>query len=499
MVFLALTKIIGFRSLSSSLTSRLISLLLLGFVRGFAIYVTAGGLSLSQPSSLNQRVGNSVMTTVVWLGLFACLFEANDRYKRRYQALVSQLLISKLDPSAGPDTSFSIAAQDLLDFQDSLKSVYTQAVKSPNLQKAAEEASKGINAQLEETLKPIVHEIWSRSLMEAPRINPRALMKISIIEPRLNLGAIAPIYWFTSMINYGLALGLPLGFIISSTSTFLLILLESVRRRIVARIEAKGATVNFIFFLFIGPLIVSFPLQMTLGTGIIELLPFILILGMFVDAILISFSMISHAIGERSSMILRLEDELLTKSIDSERSKTFDASSDFQLSSYLHNSFQSELRAIAYELKGAAKEPSEGKIESALDKFAVFLEKSIYSDFVDYLESPKERLVRVVKSWESLVELLIDFDDEILEDPVRSSIFVQFVQEVISNAVRSGGATKIVIRGQYEEGIFRVDVKNDGVLNVKDSGLGTLWIERLSLKRRNIEQVGKETRLQVEF
>jgi hypothetical protein len=207
-----------------------------------------------------------------------------------------------------------------------------------------------------------------------------------------------------------------------------------------------------------------------------------------------------HGSEARSLIIQRLRSEISKREIDNLPTVLQSSPSDFQLASYLHNSLQSEILSIAYELGESAKDPFAGRVESALERFSSVVERSLESDFIEYLESPQERYLKVVESWSSIVSIEIDVDKAIFEDSVRVSVFVQFIQEAIANSVRRGGATEIRITGAYSEGIFKVEVvDNGGISSAIGKGIGRTWVDRLSISKWDLENDGGRTSLKVEF
>jgi two-component sensor histidine kinase len=472
----------------------------LGVLRGVLIFSGADFFSLEQPVELASRILNSTLTTIVWLGLLSVLIEVSSRYKRRYLAIISQLLISNIMEQKGPEKSFALVADEMLQLQSALKGSYSRALEDPILREGASRASTEIFQQLENILKPVTINIWNNSLTSVPTFKVLTLIKISVFEFYLNLKLALPIFFLTSVINYSATFGLRAGFEISLFGTVLIFLAEVTRRKTEKIFSQFQSVLNTLFLPCSGFLIVYLSFFLTSDVAFKEMYPYVILLGSFLTGIFLLFSILGHATKARAIVMERLVAEVDDKQQFRNRFQTASSSNDFQLASYLHNSLQSELMAIAYELSEAAQNPSQRRIDTAMERFSSVIGKSLQSDFAEYLESPKERYEKIIDSWSSIVSISLKVDASIFLDASRASVFVQFVQESIANAVRSGRATEISITGFYSEGIFKVAIEDNGKGRSSNrAGIGKTWIERVTISTWKLSSNDEGSKLTVEF
>jgi hypothetical protein len=499
-LYILLIKGLHSRRLPNIISIKVTSLITLGITRGVVIYLGSELFLLDQPINLIARILNSSLTTLAWLGIFSVIIEVNSRYRRRYQALMSQLLISNFGDMQRSGENLSLSTSKLSNFQLALRNTYLTALGNPSLHKGASAASVEIFSQVELNLKPIMNEIWDKSLKSTPKFNSFELLKRSITNFQIDKKLFFTFFIFTSIFNFPAAFGVKDGLIIAFTSSILLYLLNEVRSSLSRRFSHTGISLNLFFLLSIGFLTAFIPYSLVLERATYKTVPFLLLLGLFISILLLAFSVLHHGSEARSLIIQRLRSEISKREIDNLPTVLQSSPSDFQLASYLHNSLQSEILSIAYELGEAAKDPFAGRVESALERFSSVVERSLESDFIEYLESPQERYLKVVESWSSIVSIEIDVDKAIFEDSVRVSVFVQFIQEAIANSVRRGGATEIRITGAYSEGIFKVEVvDNGGISSAIGKGIGRTWVDRLSISKWDLENDGGRTSLKVEF
>jgi hypothetical protein len=146
------------------------AIIFIGVCRGFIFYGILELLDYEQPSSLIQRVLNSTLTTVIWLGLANIVVEVNRRYKRKFRAILSQLLVVNLRNSGSAQAGFAVIAHDLALLQTRLQDSYFSVKGASDDSESMRTAAKEIRVQIETALKPLSKRLWLDSMYEYPHL-----------------------------------------------------------------------------------------------------------------------------------------------------------------------------------------------------------------------------------------------------------------------------------------------------------------------------------------
>lgn len=169
--------------------------------------------------------------------------------------------------------------------------------------------------------------------------------------------------------------------------------------------------------------------------------------------------------------------------------------------SYLHNSLQSELTALALQLDSLASNPDPERNRVVMEKLEALVSQSKSEDFNNFMETPEARLMRVVNSWDGIAEIDLNIDPLIWKDSSRSSIVVSLIQEAVANSVRSGRANRVDVVGEYSKDSIFVTVTDNGSAQVTTDrrGIGSQWIDRIAISDWKLEETDKGRVLRVEI
>ena len=104
-------------------------------------------------------------------------------------------------------------------------------------------------------------------------------------------------------------------------------------------------------------------------------------------------------------------------------------------------------------------------------------------------QDPLERLNSVVDSWENLLEIDLQIEKQFLKAHLNSIMFIQTLEEVATNAFRHDKATKLSITSEMGEVGVRIYFQSNGKQPIsKSKGVGTLWLDQVSLTPWSIEK-----------
>jgi nitrate/nitrite-specific signal transduction histidine kinase len=172
-----------------------------------------------------------------------------------------------------------------------------------------------------------------------------------------------------------------------------------------------------------------------------------------------------------------------------------------QVAAFLHNSVQSELLALSYQLEELSKDPESNQTKTTLEKLASSLSSQISTNFENFNEKPLER-IRVLKTaWLGIAEIELQSEDAKLADFTGAHDVVQVIEEAITNAVRSANATHIQISWERpKDDEFMLTVTDNGLRSSEGvAGLGTLWLNEIAYGRWARNEIDGKTRLSVRF
>jgi signal transduction histidine kinase len=398
------------------------------------------------------------------------------------------------------DPSFALVARDLAKIQRRLDATYKSSQESIPNPAVASNAAREIREQIDSALRPLSQRLWLDSLYEYPKVRIYPLLLQATKNLKFPLTPLIAIYGVTTTFNYSVTFGLYKGATRALVGTLFLLFMEKVRRFLVEKYSGARISINITYLIFIG-VIINF--ISTLSTDALEIstfLPYYMILAPEVGGLIVIISAVYLAATDRTAILNSLKGQLdlTNKKLDS-KYKEYTAGN-MQLASYLHNSLQSELIAIATQLDLVAKEPKSGEVEKVLERLFSIVNRSMSEDLLNYLEVPEVRYQRMKTSWSGIAKISDQIDPMVFVDNARSTLFVQLIQEAISNAVRKGGAKSIQISACYLEDVLQVVIKSDGELDpTAKAGLGDKWIERFAVSDWRFKAEGCGTVLEVDF
>jgi signal transduction histidine kinase len=196
-------------------------------------------------------------------------------------------------------------------------------------------------------------------------------------------------------------------------------------------------------------------------------------------ALIIVLSLFNLSVRDHALIIELLESYKIHKIPST--SKAFDVG-ERHLASYLHNSLQSELLAIAGQLEDAANSNDREKSAEILQRVSSLISRSFIDDFQKFAESPLERLETVRKSWSGILEIEIDIPEVALAFPARNASLVQTIEEFAANSFRHGKATKITVIASENSVGLHLTLKSNGSKKVSTKrGLGSEWLDQIAI------------------
>ena len=494
-IYLVLILLQNKLALSEKYQISLLIILFIGSVRGLLFYYLLELLDFQQPTELVQRVLNSMLTTLIWLGMANVIIEVNRRYQRRFRAILSQLLVVNLRNSGSAQAGFAVIAQDLALLQTRLEESYLTVCESSEDSESMRTAANEIRDQIEIALKPLSKRLWLNSMYEFPQIKFSRLFGDAVWNLKYPFTPILLIFTISALVNLSPASGVTWSVVTGISGFIALILIESMRRLAIRKLSAQRARTNLVFVMTSGlvtGLFSAFTLRIYNGEGSYFLA---FLFAPYLSALILTGSAITLALSDRREILNNLSKgarRLTQSSNDSLQSS--------QAASYIHNSLQSELTAIAHEFELVAENPDRSKSADVMEKLDALIRRSMGEDFSNFLESPETRFDRVIQSWSGLIKLDTKIDRKLFSDPARANLFVQLVEESLVNSVRKGQSSEVFISATFSGSRLEIVISDNGKFkSTTNPGLGSAWIERFAVGEWKFESSDSGTRLLVEL
>jgi hypothetical protein len=457
-----------------------------GAIRGYLFYQAVDVLELNAPGSLLNRILASAATTFFWLCAANILINFSRAFRSRYEQALKKFIERNVmvNPSLLPSEE---SAAELTILQRELANSLSSRLEdddAQNLREVADLLKSKINLQL----RPLSRRIWLRSLNEYPKIRYGRMLKDAI-----NFLDFSKPIFVSAILFLALLSNLSIRSFTESlvrTSTFLLLLL------LILSLSKTRLFSNHYFYLamigilpVIGSEFIALVLQYS-GSWTATLL-----ISLVAPAMLVVLSLFNLTLRDHGLIIELLESYEIHKIPNT--SKTFDVG-ERHLASYLHNSLQSELLAIAGQLEEAAISNDREKSAEILQRVSALINRSFIDDFQKFAESPLERLETVRKSWGGILEIELNIPEAVLTSPARNASLVQTIEEFAANSYRHGNATEITVSAMENSIGLHLTLFSNGSKKISAKrGLGSEWLDQIAIGSWKMQSTPTGTTLKV--
>ena len=452
-------------------------LILLGVFRGVAIYLGTDIFELQQSVNLFSKILASVSSTLFWIYLLASFENALTDFRETIKDIWRRtIFLASLEKHG--NQSVYVSEEVLAEYNTLVNRLQgIISVKEDQVQDKSYflSLSSQLREIIEESVRPLSHRIWLKNNTFIPRLNVVRYLGFTTN----NLAK--------TLLSSGIALAL--------ISSFNLNTQFGITRSLssVAIVLGVFFSLHFAGQKFFGTFYTTIPGRIFIvfapGT-LISLFLYVANRFIFVDdlgawnAFYLLLTppiqiMVGSAISVRTDLV-SLERELnskLEKVVlrEGSRSGLLDA----EFASYLHNSVQSELMALSYQLERDEPDEKLEEKKEALARLHSRLKKGVEDDFNDFFESAVDRVSRLESAWRGIAQVEISIPAEILQREGVGFLVVQVIEESILNAVRFCKARKVsAYVKDLQASSFTLVVTNDGTPpSETGNGLGTKWLD----------------------
>mgnify|MGYP002776330161 CR=1 FL=1 len=480
------------RTRRSSLTMFAAQVLLIGLVRGAAFSALTPMFGLTEPASVGFRLTNSILITAIWLTLACVVVSGQRRYLGTYRTLVNQAVFTAAQRDGGSgkraasmaDTTDLDAVENIAALKANLSATHSLIAESGISEESLTRAAASVRQEIEVTLRPMSHRLWFNATLGLPQVRVWGLITDALATLRFSIPRVLIICILPTFVG-GLAfLPIAVNLLTIGFSTFSLSVMLGVFA-LAQRRKAGSSALGNAAFLFLagvvtyamtycGLIITGFSSATETFSGMAWVIPLAVWIVVWADSAIILVS------RDRRTITSALESRGLiswsTPHTEQER-----------LASYLHNSLQSELTGIAYQLEHSAQTLDTAESRRSLEQLGSLISRSISQDFANFSESPLTRISRIMEAWSGIAEVSIRLDHSVSEGDPRLVMAVQVIEEGITNAVRHSGASEIsaVVSTQGENLQIALSSNQPAQVNL-GSGMGTAWLARYAIETHQL-------------
>lgn len=483
----------------------LAQLILIGSVRGLAFYLLSPVFGLTDPTGLLFRVANSVVMTIVWLGLTCIVVSGHRRYQLHLTGLVNQAVFLRAATHAHaphtahhPETDLD-GLENIVALKANLSSIVNHLGANEITKDSLQWAASAVRSEIEENIRPMSHRLWFNSTEGRPETHAAGLLQDSLTELRFSPVLVVLLCAVPGLMGGSIYLSADVNVISCLLSSSMLAISLLLLRMLVARGSSISA---FSTVAMLGLVGVIYSATYIGGLHVFQesaaelLLSYVWIFPIAVIAVTWGNSIIIMVNQDRERITAQLA--CLTSTIP-----THPNIHNERLASYLHNSLQSELTGIAYQLENSASSLDSAQSRRSLEQLGALINRSISQDFANFSESPLRRLTRITQAWSGIANVTITMDSTITEQDARLVLVMQVIEEGITNAVRHGQASVIEASVDPIGESLLIELCSNQPVDVgvprSEAGVGTAWLERYALEKYTLTNVDGRSVLTVEL
>ncbi len=340
------------------------------------------------------------------------------------------------------------------------------------------EVSRQIQLLINEVLRPLSHRLWVNAMGQIRHKNFLAILKDSITELDFDPKYFLLYQYFIGGYGISLVIGLWNSFVVSTLATGISALLISAyfgmrRRQVIDRF-----LLGVIFLVLEGFLPTFIPILALDPTNLT---------ATFISALIITPSLPIFIVVVSTYRLIRLDRDIAIEAaqtvenrIRNELRESRQDSDDIHLAQFLHNSLQSELFGITKRLEFVSHGVDDERKREVIDSLDQALTRSYDQVKVTEIDG-KTRIEKLSESWRGIADITVSGIDVLRTQKNLSLRASQIFEELITNSIRYGEASRIdIVFAKSIRGV-RIQLTHNGRDYVrKKTGLGSLLLERFA-------------------
>jgi signal transduction histidine kinase len=467
-------------------------IVLVGAIRGEILHLLIAGIGLKDNVSHYLAALSSAIFTLIYFLTISSFTEMVLHRRDRFNRIFAEASLLLANPNSVVNEKMdprSLYLSTLDGIKSSIKSVGLESEKlEPQI---LLEASKAIQTQINEVLRPLSHRLWVNGMGQVKHRRLLGILMDAIENLDFSVKYILAYQFLVGGYGISLVIGFKSSLYVTSIGTVTSVILIQTFSYFRERVSSNRFLLGLTFLVLEGllpvfiPLAVRNPLNATAsavaGLLISPTIPFLILL---VSAYRLIMQDRELAIGAATSVGYRVA------SLPSEGRPT---GSGVELAEYLHNSLQSELFGISKRLEAASREISGADFKAAL----MSLDSALNRDYRDISTNELGGVMRIhklISSWQGIAEIEIHGLSNLEEGSSLSQRTAQILEEMITNTIRYGEADVIKIKLVKDLNHLQIQLTHNGKGEIsKGAGLGSILFGQLSSGGIDLKSVSGET------
>ena len=452
---------------------------LVGAIRGEILYLAIAESNLEDNLHPALAILSSVIFTLIYFTIISSFMEMALQRKEKFNQIFTKASLLLANPGSTIDKNL-----DPKDVYNEILGGIKGGIYATGLSKekiSAEvllEASKVIQTQINEVLRPLSHRLWVNSMGQVKHRNLAGILKDAIGNLDFNVWYILAYQFFIGGYGISLVLGVEAALYVTSIGVTVSALLIKGYFAFQSRLGGKNFSLGMTFLILEGLLPVFVPIairnplsESASAIGGLLVSPTLPGLILIVSAYRLIVRDRDVAIGAATSVGFR---------VASLPEKDTAVEGGIHLAEYIHNSLQSELFSIAKRLEAASGQTENESTKDVLDSLELALNRD-YQDIALQDLGGVRRIKKLISSWQGIAEIELSNLELLEEGSTLANRASQILEELITNTIRYGRADQIQIELALVDAKLEILIKHNGKGEIsKRSGLGSLLLAQQS-------------------
>ena len=481
-----------------------------GVIRGLVIALGAGAINIvaMTPASVAGRCVNSAVISVIGVALIGATLTWRAEYRSQYRLLRDRAV---LIGSAARDGE--VIDPDVLDAWTSMKGDLDSTLRSASERLAAGatrrdlvDAADLLASAIDVRLRPASRALWQETIPEEQPIRLRSLFVETIGRWRppvlVITGFLAVVVGIGSIVRSGLVYGgaYTLRYILVVS---VVLVLSTAISRARPRISTVVAVITLLALPpivmlcdhFIGDELLGLPED---PTGQI-------IVALQTPVTTVFIAMAVQAVRDRQQVLASLQARIDIEAAELRHREGRSQRDSQRLSLFVHHSVQSELAAMAMQVREAGSTGDPATMEdvrvSVLERIRQLEQLDAHSPPWLAAQGGRERIDQVVDAWTGILDISLELPSEASFSADQWHLAAQIIEEGLANSARHGGAAHVTITGHRDEGALALRITDDGTYDMNTvsgmPGIGSQWLDRVAPGDWQLEHTQQGTELSV--
>jgi signal transduction histidine kinase len=452
---------------------------LVGAIRGEIIYLVIAESNLEDNLHPALAILSSVVFTLIYFTIISSFMEMALQRKDKFNQIFTKASLLLANPGSTIDKDL-----DPKDVYNEILGGIKGGISATGLSRekfsaeALLEASKLIQSQINEVLRPLSHRLWVNGMGQVKHRNLAGILKDAIGNLDFNVWYFLAYQFFIGGYGISLVLGVEAALYVTSIGVTVSALLIKGYFAFQSRLGGKNFSLGMTFLILEGLLPVFVPIairnplsESASAIGGLFVSPTLPGLILIVSAYRLIVRDREVAIGAATSVGFR---------VASLPEKDTAVEGGIHLAEYIHNSLQSELFSIAKRLEVASGQTENESTKDVLDSLELALNRD-YQDIALQDLGGVRRIKKMISSWQGIAEIELSNLELLEEGSTLANRACQILEELITNTIRYGRADQIQIELALVDAKLEILIKHNGKGEIsKRSGLGSLLLAQQS-------------------